>query len=725
MTRTNSSGRKDNAVDSGRPGTFRVGIDIGGTFTDFTVVGDDGSVSLWKQATTSDDPSRAIAEGLEWVAAGLKLKTTEFMERVSLLVHGTTVGTNAVIQRNGPRVGLLATEGFRDILYFRDAFKPERFNLQLPHPGGFVERNLRLPATERIGADGEVVVPLDEDSVRAAAATFRAAGVEAVAVAFLWSIVNPAHERRAAEILREEMDGVDVICSSDVLPDVGEWERTSSTVLSAYILPVIKAYMRKVEGHLQRLNLAHPLLIMQINGGCASVDEVLRRPVNAVHSGPAAAPAAAAWYARELGVDDLITVDMGGTSLDVCVIVGGRAGMSRKLQVEAQPIGVPGVDVHSIGAGGGSIAWVDKGGALRVGPRSAGAMPGPAAYGAGGTEPTVTDAHVVLGRLAPEAFLGGQRKLHDDLSRDAVQRRVAEPLELDLIAAAGGILRVVNANMVGAVRAVSVERGIDPRAFTLVCGGGAGGLHAATLARAIGMRRVLIPREAGTFCAFGMTVTDVRHDHSRTVHAVSSDEGFAAVDAAFADMEAEARERLAASGFAPDAIEIQRAVDARYVGQVHELTIPVPDADRFEPQHMRAIEETFHAEHRRQFTYARDELPIEFLHWRVTGVGRIPVTREERVAPTSRRTPEPAATRRVWFEEVDALVDAAVFWMDALEPGDELAGPAIVQSPTTTVAVNPGDVLTVLDNGSYAIDIDVHSTGGSVEPAATTRGVST
>ncbi|MBB4664310.1 hydantoinase/oxoprolinase family protein [Conexibacter arvalis] len=709
-------------MDGSSPGTFRVGIDIGGTFTDFTVIGDDGSVSLWKQATTSDDPSRAIAEGLEWVAAGLRLKTPEFLERVSLLVHGTTAGTNAVIQRNGPKVGLLATEGFRDILYFRDAFKPERFNIHLEHPGGFVERNLRLGAVERIAPDGEVVTPLDEASVRAAAETFRAEGVRAVAVAFLWSVVNPAHERRAAEILREELGDVDVLCSSDILPEVGEWERTSSTVLSAYILPVIKAYMRKVEDHLSGLGLAHPLLIMQINGGCASVDEVLRRPVNAVHSGPAAAPAAAAWYARELGEDDLITVDMGGTSLDVCVIVGGQAGMSRKLQVESQPIGVPGVDVHSIGAGGGSIAWVDNGGALRVGPRSAGATPGPAAYGAGGTEPTVTDAHVALGRLAPEAFLGGQRKLHDDRSRDAVERAVGEPLGLDLIAAAGGILRVVNANMVGAVRAVSVERGIDPRGFTLVCGGGAGGLHAASLARAIGMKRVLIPREAGTFCAFGMTVTDVRHDHSRALHAVSSDERFEEVDAAFAEMEAEARERLEASGFGPDQIEIQRSVDARYVGQVHEITIPVPPAEAYGPTQMREIEERFNAEHRRHFTYAREGLPIEFLHWRVTGVGRIPETRQPAPARGDGRALVPAGTRGVWFEEVDAVVETAVHWMEALSPGDRISGPAIVQSSTTTIAVNPGDVLSVLDNGSYAIDVDIESAAAAQLTTTTTTG---
>ena len=390
--------------------SFRIGVDIGGTFTDFTVLDDRGAVTLWKEDSTPHDHAEAILRGIEAVAGQLGLAQRELLQATSVFVHGSTIATNAVIERSGSKVGLLCTEGFRDVLYLRDGFKWDRFDVGLPRPADFVERHLRLPATERIDFTGEVVVPLEEESVRAAARRFAAAGVEAVAVAFLWSVVNPEHERRAAELLADEIPGLPVVCSADVLPEIREWQRTSAAVLSAYSLPKIEAYLRRLEAALERRGLPSRLQVMQINGGCASVGELLRRPVYALHSGPAAAPSAAQFHADNEGSRDLINVDMGGTSFDVSLIRHGRPVMSREIEVEHQPIGVAGVEVHSIGAGGGSIAWIDPGGALRVGPRSAGARPGPAAYGAGGSEPTVTDANVVLGYLAPEAVLRGRRR---------------------------------------------------------------------------------------------------------------------------------------------------------------------------------------------------------------------------------------------------------------------------------------------------------------------------
>ena len=502
--------------------------------------------------------------------------------------------------------------------------KPERFNIHLEHPKEFIDRHLRLPIRERIGPDGNVLVPMQEQDVRDAAHRFRENSVASVAVAFLWSVANSIHEERAAEILREECPEIHVVCSAHVLPEIREWERTSAAVLSAYILPSIDAYLRKLVGLFATAGAAREPLIMQVNGGCASVQEVLERPVYALASGPAAAPAAATFHTRSLGLNNLITCDMGGTSFDVCVVRDGRPALSRGLRVQEQPIGVAAVEVRSVGAGGGSIAWVDGGGALQVGPRSAGARPGPACYAAGGEEPTVTDANVVLGYLAPDAFLGGRRKLDVDAARDAIDRCIAGPLGLDVQRAAAGIIRVVNANMAGALRAVSIERGVDPRQFSLVAGGGAGGLHAGQLAAQLGMTTVVIPNEAGTFCAFGMTVTDVRHDFVRAYHALSTDIDSQRVEALFARLEEEGRARLAEAGFPVEQMLLERWVDARYPGQVHELTIPARGEGEAGVSNLGGLERDFHEAHAIRFTYSRPDMPVEFLHWRVVAIGRMP-----------------------------------------------------------------------------------------------------
>jgi N-methylhydantoinase A len=687
---------------------FRVGVDIGGTFTDFTVVDDRGQVTLWKEDSTSERPVAAIETGLVAISKTLEIGLDEFLRSTSLFVHGSTIATNTLIQRSGPTIGLLCTEGFRDVIYFRDGFKPERFNIHLPHPVDFVDRYLRLGVTGRINAKGQVLTPLDEGDVRAAAARFRESDVAAVAVAFLWSIVNPEHERHAGEILAEELPGVEVILSSDVLPEIREWERTSATVLSAYILPGISNYLRELEGVLAGAGFGRSPLIMQINGGCASVEEILRRPVFALASGPAAAPAAASFHAETLDTKDLITVDMGGTSFDVCLIRDGRPSMSRTIQVEHQPIGVSGVEVQSIGAGGGSIAWIDAGDALRVGPRSAGARPGPACYGFGGMEPTVTDANVVLGYLQPEAFLGGRRTLRADLAERAVHDHVAARLGLDTLRAAAGIIEVVNANMVDAIRAVSIERGVDPRGFVLVAGGGAGGLHATRLARRLGMTTVLVPQEAGTFCAFGMTVTDVRHDHSRALHALTSTVELGSLNGLFEELEEEGRRRLHNDGFTDDQIVLERSVDCRYPNQVHELTIQIPSGGAYTEAELRSVESTFHAEHKRRFTYFLENLPVECLHWRVTAIGRMPVDR----VGSSNGGPadDQALARQAHVGSRDAYFAGAmsptnVFSAELLEVGARVDGPAIIQAATTTILLDDRDVLTVRPDRGFAIEL--------------------
>ncbi len=679
--------------------SYRIGVDIGGTFTDFTLVRDSGELLLWKEDSTPADPGQAVLTGLAALAEQLGSDTAGLLGETELFVHGTTVATNMLIQRNGPRIGLLCNEGFRDVLYFRDGYKPERFNMHLPHPRELVERWLRIGVPGRFDPSGRELVALDEDAVREAAARFREADTKAVAVAFLWSMLYPRHELRAAEILRRELPGCDVICSHAVLPEIREWERTSATAISAYVMPKIREYLTALEGELESRGLDRPLLIMQINGGCARVPAILEAPVNILASGPAAAPAAALHFAAAIG-DDLISLDMGGTSLDVCLIESGRAAMSREIQVEGQPIGVPAVDVHSIGAGGGSIAWIDAGHALRVGPRSAGARPGPACYDFGGSEPTVTDANVVLGYLNPDAFLGGRRTLRAELSHKAVDEHVGAALGLSTVEAAAGIIRVVNANMVGAIRSVSVDRGVDPRGFTLVCAGGAGGLHAAELARELGMRRVFVPLEAGVFCAFGMTVTDVRHDHVAALHAVSDRVDLDALNGAIAELERDARRGLLEEGFGEREIALERSVDARYPGQVHEITVAVPGTPVLADGDIETLVAAFHEQHRAQFAYNREEMPIECLHWRVAAIGSSEARSASAAArPADEGTDEgtreakPMKSAEAYSTGSGEMIDTPIYDVADLGIGTTLRGPAIVAAPTTTIVLHSGDVL--------------------------------
>ena len=697
---------------------LRVGIDIGGTFTDFVVADDTGGVTLWKEPSTPDQPERAIADGLAALAAARGATVAELLGQTRLLVHGTTIATNTVIQRSGPALGLLCTEGFRDVLHYRDGFKPERFNVRFSPPRPFVGRELRLGVRERVDATGAVVTPLDESTVREAAARFRDHSITSVAVAFLWSILYPAHERRAAEILREELPGVRVVCSADVLPEIREWERTSAAVLSAYVLPGVEAYLLRLRDELAGAGLRNPPLIMQLNGGCAAIEEILRRPVYVLHSGPAAAPAAGAAHAMRLGLANVISVDMGGTSFDVCLIRDGVGETSRSVMVDRQPVGVSAVEVHSVGAGGGSIASVDHGGALQVGPRSAGSVPGPAAYGAGGAEPTVTDANIVLGYLAPEHFLGGRRQLRGDLAREAVATHVAEPLSMDVVQAAAGIIRIVNTNMVAAIRAVSVERGIDPRRLALVCGGGAGALHAGALAAELGIDTVVIPRQAGTFCAYGMTVTDVRHDLVRALHGTDRTIARHRLTATFDALEAEAREMLRGQGFTEDQIELRRAVDARYRNQVHELTIPIArTSGAYRDQDVADIAARFHAEHARLFDYAREDVEIEFLHWRVTATGHLASppsaasSSDDADAETAR-----LGDRDAYQPASGALAPVAVYAADRLPIGCAFTGPAIAVGEMTTILVGEGDRLTRPDSECFVLRVARRGASTAAQP---------
>ncbi len=685
---------------------YVLGVDIGGTFTDFSLLDGDGQISLWKESTTPRDPSQAIQQGIRALAQQSGSSLEDFLQKIDLFVHGQTIATNTVIQRNGPKAALLCTEGFRDIIHFRDGFKPERYNIQLPPPEDFIPRYLRVPITERTNYAGDITKPLDEDSVRAAAKTLRDEGVESVAVAFLWSIINSDHERRVKAIMEEELPGVPVVLSSDVLPMIREWERTTCTILSAYVLPGISRYMVELEQFLHSNGFQHPLLIMQLNGGCSTVNKVLQRPINSLASGPAAAPVAGLYCSQRIGMQDVITVDMGGTSFDVSMVSNGSPELTRELRVHDMPVGVAAVDVHSIGAGGGSIAWIDKGGALQVGPQSAGAEPGPACYDQGGDSPTCTDANVVLGYINPDYFLGGRREIEPGLSERAIDVHVAQPLGLSIPEAAHGVFRIINNNMVDAIRVVSIERGIDPRNYALVVGGGDGAIHAGMLGRTLGMKKAIIPRYSGVFCSFGMIVSDVRHDYMQAFATNTGRFDLAGANQVIADLERRAMDDMVEEGFPEGEVTLSRFADAKYPSQIHELTIPINSQGQLNKGSIKEMEQSFHDLHERMFTYNVSESPVDLFHWRVVAHRKVnsPDT-PEYAQSTNSVTDAEKGTRRVYFGDIDDYRTTKIYDGDKLERGMNVSGPAVVEQANTTIVVFPGQQLEVNQFGDFELNL--------------------
>jgi len=646
----------------------RAGVDTGGTFTDFVVIDGEG-VRILKEPSTPRDPAQAIVSGLR--ALGV-------WDRLERLVHGTTVATNAVLERKGARTGLLTTAGFRDVLEIGRQNRPRLYDLRQVREPPLVPREWRLEVRERLDPWGRIVLPLHEEDVQAAIEVFRAAGIESVAVCFLFSFADPVHERRAAELLREA--GFAVSASHEVSPEYREYERTATTVVNAYVSPVMGRYLKRLRETLPR---GAALWIMQSNGGTIRAGVAAREAVRTLLSGPAAGAIGARAIARASGVSKVISFDMGGTSTDVCLIDGAPRERTEG-RIGELPVRMPMLDIHTVGAGGGSIAWFDDGGALRVGPRSAGADPGPAAYGRGGDEPTVTDAAVVLGWLLPDAFLGGTMRLDAERAREVVWR-IARRLGRGIEEAALGIMEVAEANMERAIRVVSVERGEDPREYGLVAFGGAGPMVACRLASRLHIPLVLIPHHPGTLSALGLLTAPITRDYLRTIM-LPADSAHPSLEHAAADLAAAATHDLADDGLVPTEATFQFALDLRYSGQSYELTVPfahsLPDAL-----------ERFHRIHEQLYGYADPQLPVTIVNVRLR-VSLPPALAIDRPAG-SRLTPwepEPLETRPTVFGSDTGwtLLPAPRFERDQLAPGALLTGPALVTQYDTTIVVPPG-----------------------------------
>ena len=664
----------------------RLAVDIGGTFTDIVLALDDGRLLLEKIRSTTQEPERAVIAGTARVleAAGIG------GEAVGEVLHGTTVASNTILQREGARTGLITTRGFRDVLEIGRVRTPELYDIMWDKPAPLVRRRHRLEVTERVMADGAVLEPLDETGVLEAADWLVGEGIEALAICFINSHRNPAHERRALALVAERHPFLALSASVDILPQVKEYERTSTTVVNAYVLPVMRRYLDCLAEGLAALGIICPLLITASSGGAASFREAARRPVFFIGSGPAAGVIGAVRSAAASGIDDAIAFDMGGTTAKAALIEDGavvrtqeyefRDGIStpsRFIKAGGYLLKVPAIDIAEVGAGAGSIAHVDDAGLLHVGPRSAGGDPGPAAYGQGGVEPTVADANIVLGFLDPVGLVGGGLRLRSDLARAAIERRVAVPLGLTVEAAAMGIRQLANASMVRAIRAVTVERGVDPRDFTLIAFGGSGPVHACDLAEALGVTRVLVPPMPGVFTAVGMLAADVELPFVAAFMGLLDVLAGDAARVRLAALADEARTALAAEGFTGDAALIEPAVDLRYEGQDSELTLAL-DADPA------ILEARFRAEYDRLFAYASDE-PLEIVNLRVTARGR----RAARSDPTGGELPKAATAgeRAVAFDPAAPVITRVI---DRSGLPAAFSGPLIIASYDSTVVVPPG-----------------------------------
>ncbi|WP_081655571.1 hydantoinase/oxoprolinase family protein [Halopiger goleimassiliensis] len=655
-----------------------IGVDVGGTFTDVSLYVDDTLVTA-KVPTTEQDQSVGVLEGIRKACERAGVAP----ERVETFVHAMTVSVNALLEREGAKTALVTTAGFRDVLEIARQDRPALYDLEAEKPAPLVPRRRRFELAERATSEG-VEDPVDPDDVRDLAAEIRDCDAESVAVCLLHAYAHPENERRVAEILREELD-VPVSASHEVLPEFREYERTATTVVDAYVTPVIEGYLGRLTDRATKEGLPEPR-VMQANGGLATADTVRDRAVETTMSGPAAGVVGAA-----ATVDgDVVTFDMGGTSSDVSVVRDGAVERTAEAEVGDVPIGTPMVDVNTVGAGGGSIAWTDAGGALRVGPESAGADPGPACYGNGGRRPTVTDANVVLGYIGPETALGGELTIDVDAARAALDRLAEEAGLEGPEAAARGVFRVANATMTRAIRSVTVERGYDPREFGLVAFGGAGPMHAAALADGLDISRVVVPAPAGVLSAYGLLAADETHDALRTVKTPLAEADPDALRSVYADLADEVREDASD----PGALRLERAADCRYAGQSFELTVPVDDVDR------EVIERRFHERHEERYGYRLEE-PVELVTLRLTGT-------IDRSAPTLHHEGGGAATvgtRAAHFPE-HGTVTATVYDRAALAPGATVDGPAVLEQAESTTVVPPDWTGTVRRDGALVLERD-------------------
>ena len=697
---------------------FRIGIDVGGTFTDLVALRDGEVPRYFKTPSIPDDPALAVVAGLRDVARSYGFLLEELLGSTEIIVHGTTVATNTLVERKGAKVGLITTEGFRDLLEMREGLKEDRYNLRMAPVEPLVPRYLRLGVPERVRSNGAVETPLDEEALDRALEQLRSEGAEALAVCFLFSYLNPAHELRVAEKVAAAFPDTFTSLSHQVLPQIKEFDRLSTTALNSYVGPVFARYLRRLKEGLANLGGDGDVLIMQSNGGVAPIDDSIPLAVKAILSGPAGGVSGATFCGQLAGESRIIGLDMGGTSTDISMAEDGVPSVTTEKFEEGWKIAVPAIDVQTLGAGGGSIARVDPGGILHVGPDSTGADPGPACYGRGGAEATVTDASLVLGYLDPDNFLGGREPLSPDLAARALDRRVAGDLGLSPVEAAHGVHRVVSTTIAEGIRLMAARRGVDPREYTLLAFGGASGLHAAAAARQLRISKVYLPAAAPVLSAYGMLSTDLRYDLSRSHPASLDGIDLGAVLAILDELEAAGREKLRAQGVSDDDVYILRSADMRYLDQIYEVNVLFPDASGGDDALLRDWASNLHARYEELYSYRQSDQEVRLVTLRVSVLGRLP-----RPAPVAhRRDGEPSdalkGRRRVFLGEWE---EVPVYRIADLPTGKAVHGPALLESDFTTLLADRGDVATADRHGGIALAVAVEAPPGGRRPPAETE----
>ena len=679
-----------------------VGVDVGGTFVDFALCDRDGEMAVHKVPAEPADLAGSIMRGIADLAVQRGTDVRTFLGGMDLVVHGTTVATNAVLTESGSRTGLLTTKGTRDALEMRRGVKEEPLDNKYEGPLPLVPRYLRLPVDERVDWNGDVLAELDTDSLEAAVQALQTHEVEAVAVCLMHAYANDAHERRVAERLREALPDVYLTVSSELLPQLGYYNRVSTAVLNSYVGPLLKSYLLSLATGLADAGFAGQLLIMNSAAGLMAPEEIIPRAAAALLSGPAAAPVAARVYAGVAGAPHCAVIDMGGTSLDISLASGGEPLEVTEGRVGRYATALPMIDIRTLGAGGGSIARVDAGGGLQVGPQSAGAAPGPACYGKGGGLPTCTDVDLLLGYLDPDYFLGGRMRLFREPAERAVREHLAGPLAISVEEAAVAAFEVINAGMAAGVRDMIVDHGLDPEAMPMVVGGGAGPVHAAAVAMELGIRDVIVPRQSGVFCAVGMLFADLKYDLVRSYCASGEQLDPERWRALFGGMADQGRSTLVSEGARPEEVEVRYCADVRYLRQIHELSLPVDEslAERLE---MDDLHDRFDALHERLFGYRLPEEPLEVVNLRIRCVARRTRPELPRARMAAAATPAPDGVRQAYSPGEMCFREFAVYRGDSMDGGCRLEGPAIVELPQTTVVVPSAFAVRLDEAGSFVL----------------------
>ena len=684
---------------------YRLGIDAGGTFTDFVIADrGTGDVKLYKALTIHGDPTAVIENGLKLIADDFGKTVREIVSNCDLCINGTTVGLNALITHRGGKVGLICTAGHEDSIEIRNGHKEDGFRYDPEYPAAtmLVPRYLRKGVRERVISDGTIRTAMIEDDVRGACELFKAEGVETVAISFVWSVLNTAHERRAAEIVREMLPDAILTVGSELYPQIREYTRTSTAVTNAYLAPVMRKYVTGIDAYFKSLGAQKPVRYFQSNGGLAIGQVMTDRSVYAINSGPASAPQAGLFVAAPFKQNNVITVDMGGTSFDITLTKDGQTNLNKNIDFLRYRIGVPMIQVETLGAGGGSIGWIDSHGILQVGPQSAGSEPGPACYGQGGVEPTISDANLVLGYLNPEGLLGGKLPLDVAAARKALSR-VAGPLKMSVERAAYGMFTIVNNNMVNGIRRVSVERGYDPRDFVLVGAGGATAAHITALAREMGIATIILPKLASGLCAFGQIISDVKYNYMATAP-VRLDNAAACkrIDTLFRELEAKGVKHLLSDGFKKAQIDVKRSLDMRYVGQVHECTVDIGNFE-INTKSIDKVAQAFHARHEELYTYSERHSAVEVVNLEATLYGRIEKPKSPRLGKGATLAKALKGQRKAIFSSSGKGAATPVYDGSMLGAGAVINGPAIIEEVTTTIVIEPGWTAKLDASGSYVI----------------------